>query len=254
MGYLLYRRQFRSAGVMVVTTLLASLLPDLIHPDPAGSIWLVRWFQAKASLVDRDHQYPGVWASAIENNQSISGLVCRSLVGQWEKKEGEYLSRVVDSDSISPRGMKWMIYAIEFTLAVATLIGFICAGRLLPSTRRWAIEASVVLTLIVLVSPMSSKPHFASMLLPGWVLARSAIERDYRSSASFLMLAILGLNLGWNFWGDDVEFFALWMGAVTLGTFALWAGSLTLLLFPAPHQSPAGQPISNDPTTLRRAA
>ncbi len=254
MGYLLYRRQFQSAGVMVVTILLASLLPDLIHPEPTGSIWLARWFQAKASLVDRDHHYPGVWASAIENNQSISGLVCRSLVGQWEKRDGEYLSRVVESESVSPGGMKSIIYLIESALAIATLVGFIRAGRLLPSTRRWAIEASLVLTLIVLVSPMSSKPHFASMILPGWVLARGAIEREYRSSAGFLMLALFGLNLGWNFWGDDVEFFALWIGAVTLGTAALWAGSLALLLFPATPRSNARHTTPSNPTTLPQAA
>jgi hypothetical protein len=252
MGYLLYRRQFRSAGVMVAVILLASLLPDLIHSEPTGSIWLARWFQAKASLVVRDQQYPGVWASAIENNQSISGLVCRGLVGQWQKQEGEYLSRVVPSDSITPRGMKSIIYAIESALAIATLVGFIRAGRLLPSTRRWAIEASLVLTLIVLVSPMSSKPHFASMLLPGWVLARGAIEREYRSSAGWLMLALFGLNLGWNFWGNDVEFFALWIGAVTLGTAALWAGLLVLLLFPATQARQMTPTI--DATTLRRAA
>jgi hypothetical protein len=232
LGYLLFRGHGRAAGMMVVTTLCASLLPDLIAPAPNGSIWLSRWFQTQFSLVSKVDHYPGVWASTIENNQSLAGLVCRATIGQWERVGHEYVTSIVPEPILSPGEMKRIIYGIELGIGLVTLAAFLRNRRQAITRSGMALEAGVVLTLIVLVSPMSSKPHFAPMMLAGWVLARGALVSGHRLATLFLCLAVLGLNLGWNFWGGTVEFFALWSGAMTWGTIALWAGLMSLCFWP----------------------
>ena len=46
-----------------------------------------------------------------------------------------------------------------------------------------AAEFGIVLTLMLLLSPMSSKPHFCTLFLPGFCLARLAVNRSSRAAA-----------------------------------------------------------------------
>jgi hypothetical protein len=227
-GYLLFRRQWVASIVMAGTLAAASLLPDLLHPTGDGSLWIGRWLQTQATVVSRDQQYPGVWASTIENNQSLAGLVGRLTVAEWRQAHGQYITSVPAEPWWSVQATKWILYSIEAVLAIVTFAAMVRTTSKTNSAERTAIECGLVLTLIVLVSPMSSKPHFITMMLPGWLLARSALSNARPFSVVMLIAAVTGLNIGWNFFGDQIEFLALWTGAMTIGTLALWSGLIEM--------------------------
>jgi hypothetical protein len=254
-GYLIYKRRVAASIAMAATIMMASLSTDLFYPAPTGSLWVQRWFQIQSAVLSNAEQYPGVWASTIENNQSLAGLVGRATVGVWQSRGSEFLTGVADQPRYSATDVKRILLAIELLLGVVSLGAFLIAsGRQENSHRRIATECGIVLTLIVLVSPMSSKPHFISMILPGWLLARSAVIHQKPTSAGMLALALLGLNIGWNFFGNQIEFFALWTGAMTLGTIALWIGLVHMLCRPdsdgKDRQANPPSDFTNGPTSL----
>src|SRR5262249_32464402 len=93
-----------------------------------------------------------------------------------------------------------------------------------------ALEASVVCALMLLFSPMSSKPHFATLLLPGFLVARSAAARRSVGLGACLAVAVAaGLLSDQDLWGGRLYRLFLWRGSATAAALALLAGCAALL-------------------------
>jgi len=121
--------------------------------------------------------------------------------------------------------LKMITYGAEGILLIGGLWAFI-RGR----GARVSLECSVVLLLMLLISPVSSKPHFCTMLLPGLVLGRTAIEKRDRMLWGIVLAAILvGNVMEPNFvgrvWGD----LGLWLGTVTGSALLLLGGCYVTL-------------------------
>jgi hypothetical protein len=87
-----------------------------------------------------------------------------------------------------------------------------------------ALEAGMVLALMLVLSPMSSKAHFGTLLLPAFCLARAAAGSQDRLRWGLLAAAVvLGLaNKG--VLGNHLYTLALFYGATTVQTVLLLAG------------------------------
>jgi hypothetical protein len=99
--------------------------------------------------------------------------------------------------------------------------------RLAGPTDRHALECGMVLLLMVLLSPMSSKAHFGTLVLPGFCLAQSALRsRSPLLRGTLAAAIVLGLLCNKDPLGEKLYTLSLWYGVVTWQALVLLAGCL----------------------------
>jgi hypothetical protein len=254
--YLIGRRRRRAAAWVLAVAVGVNLLPDLVHRPVEGGFWICDWFTRHLLPMTRASSYPGQWYSEMIHNQSLAGAFNRWFLTTWGWANGGW--QVVNRNGpVPPWLLKIVVYGTDLLLVLGA--AFAVRGRrrdeINPSEPdrlpRAGLEFSLVLLLMVLLSPMSSKPHFCTLVLPGFCLARRAIAGRSWTAGAFLMLAIMAGILGTKgIWGGDVAFFALWCGHVTASALFLFLGCIHGLL------SPPAAPIAAvpAPASTRSAA
>lgn len=167
--YLAWRRKYVAAVLLVVVAVGVNLLPDAVWPQTNGNSYLADF--GRVFLAPVADAKPGQWHSDILLNQSLAGFVGRHTSG------------------LSPdaRWPKLVTYGIAFFLVASTAwrIGRDSAptvsrfdrGPLPCASTRIGCETAVVLCLMLLLSPMSSKAHYVVMVLPTFIIVRIAMER-----------------------------------------------------------------------------
>lgn len=229
--YLAWKRQWLTAACVGAVAIAVNLLPDLTHP--ASECRLVKWVDCFLTPVaGRD---PGAWHSAIQYNHSLSGVGNRWLIADWAWDEAGRLRAFVSPDRVATGTLKGVVYGIELLLVV---VAFLIVGRH-PATDttsqlgvlpRSALEFSVVLLLMVLLSPMSSKPHFCTLVVPGFCIARLAVMQRDRVLALLLSAAIVaGLLSNQDLWGKTIYSLVIWYGSVTWNAVFLFVACLYAL-------------------------
>src|SRR5262245_42184489 len=228
--YLLWRGHWRGALCLVVVAAGANLLPDLIHAAPGGGVWIGEWFHQYVAPLQGSDQYVGLWGSHVIYNQSLSGAVFRFFVTDYRWTPGGF-EMVEGAHPLGPQALRVLLLGIE--LVIVGLIGWAVgrAGAKTPTLEketqpaRQALEFSVVFLLILLLSPMSSKPHFCMLLLPGFCLARLALA-ERRAVVGILLLAAVAVAIPSikDLVGGNFASVALWWGRVTASTLVLLAG------------------------------
>jgi hypothetical protein len=95
---------------------------------------------------------------------------------------------------------------------------------------RQALEGGILLLLMLLLSPMSSKAHFGVLVLPGFCLARAAVRsRSPWLWGTLLGAAILASTGSKGVLGNRLYTLSLWAGTTTWGTLFLLAGCCQVL-------------------------
>jgi hypothetical protein len=216
--YLAWRRQWAGAAAVVVVAVGVNLLPDLTHPPPGGRPRLVAW--AKTLLVpltgaDFD---PGMWASGPGFNHSLSGVLNRWLTVE-RADAGAWVPR---PDRVSTAELKRIVWVAQAGLVLLAAVAL--WRKPTDATTRTA-EFGVVLGLMLLLSPMSSKPHFCALLLPQLLLARVGWERrDRRLTGLTAVAAVLALLVNKDLVGRRAYELLLWNGAVFASALLLFLG------------------------------
>ena len=83
---------------------------------------------------------------------------------------------------------------------------------------------------MLLLSPMSSKPHFCTLVLPGFCLARLAVDRSYLAAGvAVAVAAAAALLSNKDLLGAGLYTIMLWHGTVMWDATALLAGCLFVL-------------------------
>jgi len=242
-GYLIWRKRWLPALVMIVIAVAANLLPDLIHRPAQGGLWVTRWFQDYIRPLGHADQSAGQWYAGISDNQSLAGDIDR-----W------FLTTV----SATPDGVNvnWRAHPIgpeplkHLVLAVDAIVCLLVAAVMRPGRPRpWndpampsrsSLEFGLVMLLILLISPMSSRSLFCMMLLPAFCIARAAIYRRDWIAWTSIVLASLASFFSLNLWfAPTFSHETLWVGFSTINTMMLFLGSVWLLgskeqLTPAP--------------------
>ncbi len=220
--YLLWRGKPGAAAWMLAVTLSLNLLPDAVHRPPTGGLWIGQWYSQMIRPLGQANYRPGEWQSAIINNQSISGLLNRLT------------SDAAGLPRLSAGRLKFAVLICELALALAAALVMgrpFQRGDDLPDRReRRGIECGIVLLLMLLFSPMSSKPHFCIILLPAMAISRRAmLQNDRLAQAAVAACIVLVDLLDRTIAGPTVGNRAMWFGAVTLAALALLLGSLNAL-------------------------
>jgi hypothetical protein len=231
--YLLWKRQWLGAAAVVVVAVGASYLPDAIYPPPEGQPRLERWGERYLGTVARSDVDPGVWASEVGFNHSVAGVLNRWLTADRIVIDG-WSGGVPRADRPSTAELKRLVWGVEaglLLLAAVAVVGHVSNVPRADEAARFqrapqtAAEVGIVLTLMLLLSPMSSKPHFCTLLVPQLLLARLGWERRDRLLIGLTVVtAVLGLAANKDIVGRRVYDLLMWNGLVFGNTLLLFLG------------------------------
>lgn len=230
--YLLLRRRF-IAGVLVGTVAVGlNVLPDLVASPPGGGTWLERWVTRFVLPNQQWNTALGSWGSELIYNQSLGGTMQRLINTALEKRDGKVV--VVERPRLDPPAVKRGYFVL---LGIILMISVAVAARAPPAAAGAArvppmvFEFGIVMTLMLLMSPMSSPAHFGTLVLPGLCLARVAlIDRDRLIGALVAGAAVVTALCNLDLVGHTVYTTLLWSGALTMVTLLLWLGCVLALV------------------------
>jgi hypothetical protein len=224
--YLVWRGRPVAAAWLVVVALGVNLLPDLVNRPAGGGTWLgVFASRYLRPLTNRDY-VPGSWASEIIYNQSLAGSAQRWLdtTPHWAADDCTVEKRGAPASPTSVRGLVLGSELLLLTLAAAAC-GRPC--RVIADRRRAVLEYGVVITLMLLLSPMSSMAHFGILVIPGFCLARRAFAGRQRVLTVLVLLAAAAaLAANKDLLGGRLYTVTLWCGCVMLNALLLLLGCL----------------------------
>jgi hypothetical protein len=233
--YLLWRGRALAALWLVVVAFGVNFLPDLIRPAPEGWCWLDEYASGFLKPLTASDHYIGTWGSDAVYNQSLTGLGQRWCMTEW-KWEPNDCTVGPRSPLLRPHTLRIWVHGLELSLLAAAL--WICGQPFRnlcdnAGEGRSALECGMVLLFMVLLSPMSSKAHFGTLVLPGFCLARIALDprqaglRSHRLLKGILAAAVvLGLLCNKDPLGEKLYTLSLWYGVVTGQALVLLAGCL----------------------------
>jgi hypothetical protein len=233
--YLAWKGRWKAAILVPVVAVGVNLLPDFVHKADGGGWLLGAWFDQFLRPFGRSDYLPGRWFAWILDNQSLSGSI-----GRWTTTRCAWESggiAIVDlAHPWSAQIVRPLVVGIEGALLLlawyALWRGRAGADRLPVESDplREPTEFSVVLLLMLLLSPMSSRPHFAMLLLPAFCLARHAAFGGRRVLYVPLVISAATAILALPLWGRNMGRLTMWCGMLTWGTLALLAGCLYVLI------------------------
>ncbi|MCB0133988.1 MAG: hypothetical protein KDD75_02635, partial [Caldilineaceae bacterium] len=214
----------------VVVAVAVNLLPETVSGDSEGGIWLVQWFERFVVPTQKLVEQAGSWGSAIEFNQSLVGTTQRLFNTLPFGPGGSLVQRTV----LDPVAVKVLVYGAFVALGAVSIAASWRASRRggsgpgLPGREAW--EYSIVVILMLLLSPMSGRAHFGLLFLPSFCLARTAVATRDRLLWAILVVSVaLTLVANKDLVGSTLYDLFLWSGATTLVALLLWAGCVYAL-------------------------
>lgn len=222
--FLLLQRRWKSGAVMAVVTVAAFLVPDILFPR-ADSSWAGYWFSVVTNslhVTDGKNAVPH-WSTWNQLNQSLSGTIERlfSFPEHPDKDAVDVRITTLTSGTIS----------IITLFARAMILGAVCIAFLQPSKapvvfRRFC-EGALLVSAMLLLSPMSSKAHFFLLLLPAVVMVRTYIweKRDWVLTIIFISMFVYGTLTVKDLIGTDAGHAVLATGSVTWCTLLAMLGT-----------------------------
>lgn len=234
--YLLWRRRPVAALWVVVVAVGVNFLPDLVHRSPTGRPWLGDFIVRFLSPMTGSDYYAATWGTAPIYNQSLCGSLQRWLTTTWSWQTDDCV--VLDLASpIRPGPLRVLALGIE--LALVGVVLAVCGRpfrRLDPEGggKQQVLECALVLALMLLLSPVSSKAHFGVLVLPGFCLARAALVEEKTKHSRLLMLVLLAATVSAVLsnkdpLGERLYTVVLWLGSVTIHTLLLLVGCLMVV-------------------------
>lgn len=199
--YLLWRGRWRPALVMASVALALNFLPDLLWPQPDGGSYAMDWSRTFLARVGQDA--PGAWFSDVLLNQSLAGMVNRWATFGWPWSSGALMDRALAAPSWPPLVMRGVVYGTALVLLGLSVKRWGALGRLPPPVFSYepppigwhrlqvGLDVAMLVSLMLLLSPMSSKAHYAVMVLPAMFVARRVVERPTRG----WLLVVAGLAI-----------------------------------------------------------
>jgi len=239
--YLIYRFRWKAIMALVVGFLFCNFIPDIIlglppEGKPRPMIFVDRFL---APMTKPDF-VPGTWGSEIIYNQSLAGTGKRFTQTHIETKEGKYSVIIEPDNAQSPKVKPILMGLVLF----GTAMTFFCWGwpgnpsnLNTTGTPQFALEASMILCAMLLLSPMSSKAHFGILILPAFCLARMLESKQKALAIFFLAIPLMmGILLNKDLSGANIYTLLLWVAGVTWSTISLFLGNAILRYFAKQQQ------------------
>jgi hypothetical protein len=222
--YLAWRGRWLAAAWMVVLAVGLNLVPDLIDRAPQ-EIWLMQWY---TRIVKPTTTQIGAWYVDVTINQSIAGAAHRFFTTGWRISDHQFIL-TFNKKIVSDETLKLMVYAVDAALLWASAWAMGRPFRRPGDSQSAGLECALVFILMLLLSPMSHKTHFGILILPGFFVARAAIEKRDKTAAVCLVICTISIGLLDHFYAPFGDLFA-WFGNITIGAAALGTACLFLLM------------------------
>lgn len=237
--YLAWRGRWLAAIWTILLALALNLVPDLIDHAPHG-IWLTQWY---TRIVKPTNTEIGAWYVDVTINQSIAGAAHRFFTTGWQLSDHQ-LVVTPNKEIISNKAQKLIVYALDAALLAAAAIGMTRPLRRPADSESAGLECALMFILMLLLSPMSHKTHFGILILPGFFVARAAVEKRDKVSIACLAICTICIGMLDHFHAPFGDLFA-WFGNVTIGTTALGIACWFILL--KAQRSPAASTTAEMP-------
>jgi hypothetical protein len=235
-GYLIWRGKIWPAVLMVIVAVGVNLLPDLFHHPPEGGLWVTRWYRQYIQPLGKPSYTPGQWHADILDNQSVAGAMNRWFLTTYQPVKNDIVVEP-KADSMDRGTLKKFVYGVDLLICV------LCALAIRPGrfprasdvddeySHQAALEIGVVVLLMLLLAPMSSRSLFCTMLLPACCVARAGVQGRDRVALTCLTLAIVCSVISFNTFSSLKVFNQImhWLGVVSIASFLLLIGSLWVL-------------------------
>ncbi len=287
--YFLVCQRWQAALVLVAVAVGINLLPDSVSHPPHARLWLQRWIEQVLAPLASGQQI-GQWYTTPVLNQSLAGTLYRLLVLAWPRAQADYFGAHPQVRALNGAIVQGVIRAARGVLLLLGLGAIVWTrwrrsngstaepgergarpAQQLPGRRaawspgsqapggvpRMGLECSIMLMLMVLLSPASSKPHFLVVLLPAYCLLRMALYGQDRLAGTCLAVALLfSLLSNRSLVGKVIGEPAQWAGGITWCALVLLVGCGSALLRPArsahdPPRSDLAQPSVRSPRPRR---
>lgn len=208
----------------------ATLVPDLLLPRADGHLWVRAWIEVMlpGAKPGSSADLGGTWHAGSLLNQGLAGTLYRLTTPVAPTADSRW---AVNSALVvaSPEVRKAITLAGQLT--VLALVAWACRPG---AVRRVAISAQPIARLaqagavacgMVLLSPMSSKSHFAVLLVPlaAALVAWLRVRRDLLLTVLLVGVFVLGTLLTKGLLGSRLGNVTLAYGSVT------WTALLALL-------------------------
>lgn len=250
-GYLVWKRQWLPALLLCTVAVGLNLVPSIAFPQANGETHLETWGKTVFLPTQGESRYPGLWNVDPLTNQSMAGSMFCWFATETTVVDGKLVVSMRKDPAPASMVRTLQRALVLSLLGLALLSVWARPGNAAHRSQAEAFEFAQVLMLMLLISPMSHKTHFFTLLLPGLLLGHRAFVERGRSAWIFLGITML-LQLGtlrplgvlWTHWGQ-------WYGVQMLSSLVLWAGCAQArwsLGKPGVRESAA------DPTPLARAA
>lgn len=211
-GYLLWKRRFAGAVALLAVAIGLNVLPDLIYPPSDGVPRLVVWKERMLTPMAGKDYDPGMWASSVAYNHSLAGVNLRWFAFHRIEANGQMIT-VARPDRLSATELTRLNLVLAAGLCLIALVAVWQRGN--GRSESTVAELGLVISLMLLLSPMSSKPHFGILLLPQLVLVRTAwANRDRFLYTLAGVNAVGGLCAGKDVVGRTAYEFLMWNGLV----------------------------------------
>ena len=166
-----WQGRFRALFALLLTVLIATLLPDVLTPREDGRFWVEAWVSTFLSGLQPGAaaQSKGAWSAWNYLNQSLGGTLYRLLT----HVDGRGDPHVFDVAVLQVPRTVLKFLGIGLDLLLLGFMFFVTRRskeerkelHLLTLPRHLG-EFALVACAMVLLSPMSSKSHFCVLLLP----------------------------------------------------------------------------------------
>lgn len=229
--YLVWRRRIVALLLLLAVAVGANILPDLVGRPLAGhSTWLHQWGDHFLAPLTRGEHAPGLWATDPRYNQSVAGAVYRWTHTTWQVSSGRVLL-VARSATPTTQSLR-LVWAAAMGLLAAGVVWVLVIGRRRTPdwSRRTPWECALVLSAMLLCSPISSPSHFGLLLLPGFLLARAVVRTPgSRLTPALLVMLVSGVLANKDLVGDAIYTLQLWHGLTMWSAAAAVVGSACAL-------------------------
>ena len=227
--YFLWKREWKLFALGLIFTITLNLLPDIFFGSNRDNSYLSEWtplisgrLNPQETLSETDE----VWGLTSRMNQSLSTTLQRYFTDAPVITYSDHEVHV-NMLSLEPKNVKLIALFIILIMAA----GFAWVTRKKYKSRsddRYLVEYALALILILLASPVSSKPHFSILLLSHALIIASIyhgqLNKGYLNSLIFAFIlstlmvdGIVGIEIGRYFEAlGNVTFHAVTAGSLVL--------------------------------------
>jgi Glycosyltransferase family 87 len=217
--YLVWMGRWRAALMTIAVFLVANTVPELMQPPGRSEALLPTWINEQVVPLTQKTRDAGRWHAAVWANHSLAGWQLRVLNYDLVPGEKGYVEQA-KPPLIDKQVARYSTYGMLLLLTA------LIAAASWRGGRTWdALGCGAVVCLMLLASPMSSKPHFCVLALPAWVLAWAGVQRKQWGCLAVVAVAgLLCLTSAKDLVGPTINVHAMWYGSVPGATLLLLLG------------------------------